>query len=84
MPHSLRAVVFAILKRCPYAKHFAAETALLVASQAVKIHGSYGTFDDYPVGHHYQEAITATILGITAQMHQLTAGQQLLEMAAFK
>ncbi|HEB36569.1 hypothetical protein LCGC14_1062790 [marine sediment metagenome] len=35
-------------------------------------------------GHHYQDAITATILGGTAQMHQLTIGQQLLEIAAFK
>ncbi len=72
------------IKEMSYAKYFAAETALWVASQAVKIHGSYGTFDDYPVGHHYQDAITATILGGTAQMHQLTIGQQLLEMAAFK
>jgi alkylation response protein AidB-like acyl-CoA dehydrogenase len=67
-----------------YAKYFATETALWVASQAVKIHGSFGTIDDYPVGHHYQDAITATILGGTAQMHQLTIGQQLLEMAAFR
>jgi len=72
------------IKEMSYAKYFAAETALWVASQAVKIHGSFGTIDDYPVGHHYQDAITATILGGTAQMHQLTIGQQLLEMAAFK
>jgi alkylation response protein AidB-like acyl-CoA dehydrogenase len=72
------------IKEMSYAKYFASETALWVASQAVKIHGSYGTFDEYPVGHHYQDAITATILGGTAQMHQLTIGQQLLEMAAFK
>jgi alkylation response protein AidB-like acyl-CoA dehydrogenase len=72
------------IKEMSYAKYFAAETALWVATQAVKIHGAYGTFDDYPVGHHYQDAITATILGGTAQMHQLTIGQQLLEMAAFK
>jgi len=72
------------IKEMSYAKYFAAETALWVASQAVKIHGSFGTFDDYPVGHHYQDAITATILGGTAQMHQLTIGQQLLEMAAFR
>jgi alkylation response protein AidB-like acyl-CoA dehydrogenase len=72
------------IKEMSYAKHFAAETALWIASQAVKIHGSYGTFDDYPVGHHYQDAITATILGGTAQIHQLTIGQQLLEIAAFK
>jgi alkylation response protein AidB-like acyl-CoA dehydrogenase len=72
------------IKEMSYAKHFAAETALWVASQAVKIHGSFGTFDDYPVGHHYQDAITATILGGTAQIHQLTIGQQLLEMAAFR
>ncbi|MFQ6108826.1 MAG: acyl-CoA dehydrogenase family protein [Candidatus Aminicenantales bacterium] len=72
------------IKEMSYAKYFATETALWVASQAVKIHGSFGTIDDYPVGHHYQDAITATILGGTAQMHQLTIGQQLLEMAAFR
>jgi alkylation response protein AidB-like acyl-CoA dehydrogenase len=72
------------IKEMSYAKYFATETALWVASQAVKIHGSYGTFDDFPVGHHYQDAITATILGGTAQMHQLTIGQQLLEIAAFR
>jgi glutaryl-CoA dehydrogenase (non-decarboxylating) len=72
------------IKEMSYAKYFATETALWAASQAVKIHGSFGTIDDYPVGHHYQDAITATILGGTAQMHQLTIGQQLLEMAAFR
>jgi len=72
------------IKEMSYAKYFAAETALWVASQAVKIHGSFGTIDDYPAGHHYQDAITATILGGTAQMHKLTIGQQLLEMAAFR
>ncbi len=72
------------IKEMSYAKYFATETALWVASQAVKVHGSFGTFDDYPVGHHYQDAITATILGGTAQMHQLIIGQQLLEMAAFR
>jgi alkylation response protein AidB-like acyl-CoA dehydrogenase len=72
------------IKEMSYAKYFAAETALWVSSQAVKIHGSFGTIDDFPVGHHYQDAITATILGGTAQMHQLTIGQQLLEMAAFR
>lgn len=71
------------IKEMSFAKYFAAETALWVTSQAVKIHGSFGTIDDYPVGHHYQDAIAATILGGTAQMHQLTIGQQLLEMAAF-
>jgi len=72
------------IKEMSYAKYFAAETALWVSSQAVKIHGSFGTFDDYPVGYHYQDAITATILGGTSQMHQLTIGQQLLELAAFR
>ena len=72
------------IKEMSYAKYFATETALWVSSQAVKIHGSFGTIDDFPVGHHYQDAITATILGGTAQMHQLTIGQQLLEMAAFR
>lgn len=72
------------IKEMSYAKYFATETALWVSAQAVKIHGSFGTIDDFPVGHHYQDAITSTILGGTAQMHQLTIGQQLLEMAAFR
>ncbi len=72
------------IKEMSYAKYFATETALWVATQAVKIHGSFGTIDDYPVGHHYQDAITATILGGTAQMHQLTIGQQLLGITAFR
>ena len=72
------------IKEMSSAKYFAAETALWVSAQAVKIHGSFGTIDDYAVGHHYQDAITATILGGTAQMHQLTIGQQLLEIAAFR
>jgi len=71
------------IKEMSYAKYFSTETALWVASQAVKIHGSFGTIDDFPVGHHYRDAIVATILGGTAQIHQLTIGQQLLEMAAF-
>ena len=71
------------IKEMSCAKYFSTETALWVASQAVKIHGSFGTIDDYPVGHHYQDAITSTILGGTAQIHQLTIGRQLLEMAAF-
>jgi alkylation response protein AidB-like acyl-CoA dehydrogenase len=71
------------IKEMSYAKYFSTETALWVASQAIKIHGSFGTIDDYPVGHHYQDAIVATILGGTAQIHQLTIGQQLLEMPAF-
>ncbi|MDH5696037.1 MAG: acyl-CoA dehydrogenase family protein [Dehalococcoidia bacterium] len=71
------------IQEMSYAKYFSTETALWVASQAVKIHGSFGTIDDYPVGHHYQDAIVATILGGTAQIHQLTIGQRLLEMAAF-
>jgi len=71
------------IKEMSYAKYFSTETALWVASQAIKIHGSFGTIDDYPVGHHYRDAVVATILGGTAQIHQLTIGQQLLEMTAF-
>jgi alkylation response protein AidB-like acyl-CoA dehydrogenase len=71
------------IKEMSCAKYFSTEMALWVTSQAVKIHGAFGTVDDYPVGHHYQDAIVATILGGTAQMHQLTIGQQLLGMAAF-
>ena len=71
------------IKDMSCAKYFSTEMALWVTSQAVKIHGAFGTVDDYPVGHHYQDAVVATILGGTAQMHQLTIGQQLLGISAF-
>ncbi len=72
------------IKEMSCAKYFATESALWITAQAVKIHGSFGTFDDYPVGYHYQDAITATILGGTAEIHKLTIGQQLLEIPAFR
>lgn len=71
------------IKEMSFAKYYSTEMALWVTAQAIKLHGAFGTIDDYPVGHHYQDAIVATILGGTVQMHQLTIGQQLLEMAAF-
>jgi alkylation response protein AidB-like acyl-CoA dehydrogenase len=71
------------IKEMSYAKYFSTEMALWVAAQAVKVHGAFGHIDDFPVGHHYQDVIVATILGGTAQMHQLTIGQQLLEIPAF-
>jgi len=71
------------IKEMSYAKYFATESALWITAEAVKIHGSFGTFDDYPVGHHYQDIITATILGGTGNIHKLTVGQRLLEMPAF-
>ena len=71
------------IKEMSYAKWFSTETALWVTAQAVKIHGSFGTFDDYPVGRHYQDVITTTILGGTSEIHKLTIGRQLLDISAF-
>jgi alkylation response protein AidB-like acyl-CoA dehydrogenase len=71
------------IKEMSYAKWFSTETALWVTAQAVKIHGSFGTFDDYSVGRHYQDIITTTILGGTAEIHKLTVGRQLLDISAF-
>lgn len=71
------------IKEMSCAKYFATEAAVWAATQAIKIHGAFGTVDEYPVGHHYQDAIVATVLGGTAQIHQLTIGQQLLEIPAF-
>lgn len=70
------------IKEMSYAKYFATEMALRVTSQAVRLHGAYGCIDDYPVGHHYRDAVAATILGGTREMHQLTIGRQLLDLDA--
>jgi alkylation response protein AidB-like acyl-CoA dehydrogenase len=56
--------------------------AVHVSAQAIKIHGAYGCIDDYQVEHHYRDAIAATILGGTAEIHKLTIGRELLGINA--
>jgi butyryl-CoA dehydrogenase len=69
-------------KELSAAKWLATELAVRVSAEAIRIHGAYGCTDDYPVEHHYRDAILSTILGGTSEMHKLTIGRELLGISA--
>ena len=69
-------------KELSSAKWLASELAVRVSAEAIRLHGAYGCTDDFPVEHHYRDAILSTILGGTAEMHKLTIGRELLEINA--
>ena len=69
-------------KELSSAKMLASELAVRASADAVRLHGAYGCTDDYPVAHHYRDAILTTILGGTSEMHILTIGRELLGINA--
>lgn len=69
-------------KELSFAKMLASEMAVRASAEAVRLHGAYGCTDDYPVAHHYHDAILTTILGGTSEMHILTIGRELLGINA--
>lgn len=69
-------------KELSSAKWLATELAVRASAEAIRLHGAYGCTDDYPVEHHYRDAVLATILGGTTEMHKLTIGRELLDINA--
>jgi butyryl-CoA dehydrogenase len=69
-------------KELSSAKWLASELAVRVSSEAIRLHGAYGCTDDFPVEHHYRDAILSTILGGTTEMHKLIIGRELLSINA--
>ena len=69
-------------KELSSAKWLASELAVRSSTEAIRIHGAYGCTDEYPVAHHFRDAVLTTILGGTSEMHKLTIGQELLEINA--
>jgi alkylation response protein AidB-like acyl-CoA dehydrogenase len=75
-------------KRLPHAKEIssakwlASELAVRVSAEAIRLHGAYGCTDDFPVVHHYRDAVLSTILGGTTEIHKLTIGRELLGINA--
>ncbi len=69
-------------KELSAAKWLASELALRASSEAVRLHGAYGCTDDFPVTHHYRDAVLSTILGGTTEIHKLTIGRELLGINA--
>ena len=69
-------------KELSSAKWLASELAVRVSAEAIRLHGAYGCTDDFPVAHHYRDAVLSTILGGTSEMHKLTIGRELLDINA--
>jgi alkylation response protein AidB-like acyl-CoA dehydrogenase len=65
-----------------YAKYQAMNLVKRVTAEAVRVFGAYGMMDEYPVQHHYRDALTVSMMGGTPEMHILTIGRQLLEIDA--
>ena len=69
-------------KELSSAKLLASELAVRVSAEAIRIHGAYGLTDDFPVEHHYRDAILTTTLGGTLEIHKLTIGREILGINA--
>jgi alkylation response protein AidB-like acyl-CoA dehydrogenase len=69
-------------KELSSAKWLASELAVKTSAEAIRLHGAYGCTDDFPVEHHYRDAVLSTILGGTTEMHKLTIGRELLGINA--
>lgn len=69
-------------KELSSAKWLATELAVRASAEAIRLHGAYGCTEDYPVAHHYRDAVLTTILGGTTEMHKLTIGRELLGINA--
>jgi alkylation response protein AidB-like acyl-CoA dehydrogenase len=69
-------------KELSSAKWLASELAVRASAEAIRLHGAYGCTDDFPVEHHYRDAVLSTILGGTSEMHKLTIGRELLGINA--
>jgi len=69
-------------KELSSAKWLATELAVRVSAEAIRLHGAYGCTDDFPVAHHYRDAVLSTILGGTTEIHKLTIGRDLLGINA--
>ena len=69
-------------KELSSAKWLATELAVRVSTEAIRLHGAYGCTDDFPVEHHYRDAVLGTVLGGTSEMHKLIIGRDLLGINA--
>jgi alkylation response protein AidB-like acyl-CoA dehydrogenase len=71
---------FRHVKELSSAKWLATELAVRASAEAIRLHGAYGCSEDFPVAHHYRDAVLSTILGGTTEMHKLTIGRELLDI----
>ena len=66
-------------KESAMAKLHSSETAVMVANEAVQIHGGYGFIKDYPVEKFYRDVKLCTIGEGTSEIQRLVIARQLLK-----
>lgn len=70
------------VKEMAMSKWLASELGVRVSAEAVKVFGSYGCSDDYPIEHHYRDAILPVVSAGTNEMQKLIIGRELLGLQA--
>ena len=66
------------IKEASMAKVYAAETAMMVTTKAIQIHGGYGYIKDYPLERYFRDARILEIYEGTSEMQRLTIAKALL------
>jgi len=61
------------------AKYFASETAVEVATEAMRIHGGYGYSKEYPIERLYRDAPLMCIGEGTNEMQRIIIAKQLVK-----
>jgi alkylation response protein AidB-like acyl-CoA dehydrogenase len=67
-----------------HAKYLAMRLVKFATSESVRLFGAYGLIDEYPVEHHYRDALTTTLMGGTPEMMALTIGRELFDIDAMR
>ena len=65
------------------AKWLTSELAVWAAVKAINVHGSYGCSEDFPIAHHYRDAIQSPVSAGTNGIMKLIIGRELLGIGAF-
>jgi len=69
-------------KEMAMSKWLASELGVRVSAEAMKVFGAYGCSDDFPIEHHYRDAILPVVSAGTNEMQKLIVGRELLGIAA--
>jgi alkylation response protein AidB-like acyl-CoA dehydrogenase len=69
-------------KEMAMSKWLASELGVRVSVEAIKVFGAYGCSDDYPIEHHYRDAILPVVSAGTNEMQKLIVGRELLGIDA--
>ena len=69
-------------KEMAMSKWLASELGVRVSVEAIKVFGAYGCSDDYPIEHHYRDAVLPVVSAGTNEMQKLIVGRELLGIDA--